>query len=249
MGQNVSVPQAVPASDHGSIGVRQPRASFTLCIGVTGHRLNKLRAADIDLLRVQISATLQFIKNVASNLLSETAARFSSEPPVLRVISPIAEGSDRFVAEEGLALGFELHCPLPFPREEYERDFETEESRTQFHQLLARATAVVELDGGRDAPDAAAHDGESYEVVGRMVLNQSDVLIAIWDGKPGEPGGTGYIEAEAETLGVPIVWVFASSPHPISVKTKRTAAWICWSDGGSDSLLTTIKDAAKEDAQ
>ncbi len=38
-----------------------------------------------------------------------------NELPALRLISPLAEGSDRIAAECALRLGYELQCPLPFP--------------------------------------------------------------------------------------------------------------------------------------
>ena len=69
---------------------------------------------------------------------------------MLRVISPLAEGADRLVAKEAIALGFELQCPLPFTREEYQRDFESAQSRQEFCALIALATAVLELDGSRE---------------------------------------------------------------------------------------------------
>ena len=233
MAQNVSSPQAVPASnrDNDSKRVSPPRARLALRVGVTGHRLNKLQSADIKLLRAQIRTALQFLKTTTSRLHTEAAGDYSPEPPVLRVISPLAEGSDRFVAEEGLALGFELQCPLPFPREEYEKDFGTEESRAQFHKLLAQANAILELDGGRNTPDAPARENESYEAAGRIVLNQSDVLIAIWNGAPGTKGGTSEIIAEAERVGIPIIWITSDPPHDLGVKKQGANERTSWPEG------------------
>ena len=122
----------------------------------------------------------------------------------MRIVSPLAEGSDRIVAEAGLALGAELQCPLPFASAEYERDFEAASSRAEFHSLLARASAVLELEGLRSEADAA------YERVGRAVIYQSDILIAIWDGEDAAGrGGTAQMVEEAMALKVPIVWLHA----------------------------------------
>jgi hypothetical protein len=123
----------------------------------------------------------------------------------LRVVSPLAEGADRLVAKAGLAHGAELVTPLPFPRALYMRDFETAASREEFDALLALATEVVELDGSRasDADRKAA-----YEKVGDRVVDESDLLIALWDGaEAAGRGGTANVVARARRNGLPVVWL------------------------------------------
>jgi hypothetical protein len=127
----------------------------------------------------------------------------------VRILSPLAEGADRIVAHAGLALGADLQCPLPFHEEEYCRDFSTESSRQEFHALLAKASAVFQIDGVRDAADVA------YERIGRLVLEQSDFLIAIWDGEPAAGrGGTTQIVEEALAQNVPVIWLHAALQNP-----------------------------------
>jgi len=134
---------------------------------------------------------------------------------LLRIVSAIAEGADQWVADEAVKLGHELQCPLPFAREEYEKDFDDPAVKAEFHHLLSQATAVFELDGkvettpeGKRKPTAAA-----YEAVGLAVLNQTDLLLAIWDGQPPHgPGGTGAVVIKALERGIPVVWVSWSSP-------------------------------------
>ncbi len=82
-------------------------------------------------------------------------------------------------------MGFEIQRPLPFSRDEYERDFESAESRSEYRRFLAQATAVLELDGDRSDPETA------YLNAGLVMLEQSDAIIAVWDGcKPAGRGGT-----------------------------------------------------------
>ena len=125
--------------------------------------------------------------------LDEAKSLYSDKPPVLRAVSPLAEGSDRMFAEEALGLGYKLLCPMPFSQEEFEIDFlppktEEDQSRERFRKLLKQAGEDVtkfELDGERSA------EAEAYGAAGRVVLNQSDLLIAVWDGgKPAGGGGT-----------------------------------------------------------
>lgn len=239
MEQNTSESKTVSTSNHGkSVSKDFPCVELALRIGVSGHRPNKLQSADELLLRRQIQTALQFLKETLVEV-HRSAGAIHLPAPLLRVISPLAEGSDRLVAEEGLKLGFELQCPLPFLREEYEHDFETKESRALFHQLLNQATAVLELDGSRDTAKSKDIESESYLAAGRVVLNHSDALIAIWDGKPGEKGGTGQIVTEAELLGIPIIWIDSSSPHSLGVKLhngKNKAPWAVASHLVSEQL-------------
>lgn len=231
MKQNASSSQPPVSESHSNNHINvasPPPARLALRVGVTGHRPNKLQGADEKLLRGQIKTALAFIKETTFELHSSAADHYLDDPPVLRVISPVAEGADRFVAEEGLNLGFELHCPLPSYREEYEIDFVTEDSKKSFHALLSKATAILELDGSRDTAESPNLNSESYETAGRIMLNQSDVLIAIWDGDPGSKGGTGQIVGEAERLGIPVIWIESKSPHAINVilqSIKTTTPW------------------------
>jgi len=161
----------------------------------------------------------------AADILFQNCSAYEQVGPTFRVVSPLAEGSDRLVAEEALAMGFQLQSPLPFSREEYKNDFETEVSKKEFDELIKKARPVFELDGSRSTAESA------YEAVGRVVLRQSDLLIAIWDGAgPKGRGGTGQIVREALLRKVPAVWINAFPPHKITLLSQisddgRASAW------------------------
>ena len=154
-------------------------------IGVTGHRTVTARP---ELLR-EIRAVLAEIDGI----LKDTPHRY-------RIISPLAEGADRIVAQvvlgwEGPALPPALDVVLPFAEEEYLRDFGTSASRDEFAALLGRAASTVVL---------AAHETreEGYEEAGHAVVDRCDLLIALWDGKPaGGRGGTSEIVGYARETG------------------------------------------------
>jgi hypothetical protein len=179
-----------------------PRPHLVVQIGVIGHRPNRMAAGMTGFLTDQCHRVLSAILDIAA--AAHDPLLHAPGPPLIRIVSPLAEGSDRIVAGAGLALGAELQCPLPFPVAEYERDFETDSCRAEFHSLLARASALLELEGLRSEADAA------YERVGRAVIYQSDILIAIWDGEAAAGrGGTAQMVEEAMALKVPIVWLHA----------------------------------------
>ncbi len=180
-----------------------PRPRLVVQVGVIGHRPNRLAAGMTEHLMGQCQQILSLVQDIVSS--AHDPLLYSPATPLIRIISPLAEGSDRIAARAGLAFGAELQCPLPFPAAEYEHDFKTEPAREEFHSLLSKASAVLELEGVRGDEDAA------YERVGRAVIYQSDIVIAIWDGGPAAGrGGTTQMLDEAMALKVPIVWLHAN---------------------------------------
>ena len=165
-----------------------------------------------------IKEILAAISVCVNQYYSKSRSFFKQSKPVLRALSPLAEGCDRIFAQQALDLKFHLSCPMPFFREEYENDFKPpnameNNSLDRFRGLLERARketslSVFELDGSR------ADSGEAYGAAGRVVLNQSDILMVIWDGETlGKHGGTEETMAEARRQGVPLIWIDAHGPH------------------------------------
>lgn len=197
-----------------------PRLVFR--VGVVGHRPNRLRLADPVLLTRTIGSLLDDIQRQVSAFQGAHEDLYAGGPAVLRIVSPLAEGADRIVAREALDLGYQLQCPMPFPQEEYENDFRDPRAQSpsalqEFRDLLARGDGVgecvrFELDG--DRTDEAA----AYGATGRVVLNQSDIFLVVWDGGPAQGGG-GTVEKlhEALRFGLPVIWIDAITPHACRV--------------------------------
>ena len=161
-------------------------------IGVTGHR---------------VFAEPEKIESGVEEALRRIELAFPEEP--VTVVSALAEGADRIVARHVLDRpGSGLIVPLPVPTSDYLTDFETEESRAEFLRLLQRAAHVEEMSS------TATREG-AYQAAGEYVLNNSDVLITIWNGENAQGrGGTGDIVARARVLGLPIAWVHAGNREP-----------------------------------
>jgi hypothetical protein len=135
------------------------------------------------------------------------------------VVSSLAEGADRLVAEAGLKAGFTLEAVLPFSRAEYRRDFEMEESQAAYDELLNRASAVFELDGKRDESPRA------YEAAGIIMLANTDLLIVIWDGNQAAGiGGTAEIVSRAIADGVPVIWIEPANPDTLRLSWSPSGA-------------------------
>ncbi len=160
-------------------------------VGVTGHRY----LAEIDTLRES-----------ARRAFEEIEAWF--EDRKLTVLSPLAEGADRLVADVGLERGAELVAPLPMPRDSYITDFDTAESRQHFDDLIDEAEEVIEL------PEAETRR-ECYTQVGEWILDEADVLIAVWDGRPAQgEGGTADIARRALDRDMPVLHIRAGNRKP-----------------------------------
>jgi hypothetical protein len=135
----------------------------------------------------------------------------------LTVFSPLAVGADRLVARKLLERkGSRLIAVLPLSVDDYlddfgptdlhREDYEGAEARQEFrHWLSHRAIETIVM------PPSATRD-ESYEKVGFYVAKYSDVMIAVWDGKPSQGrGGTAEIVAKARELGKPICHIWAGN--------------------------------------
>ena len=167
-------------------------AEGELRIGVTGHRV----LAELPRVAAGVEAALDRIE-----------ATFPGRAPV--VVSALAEGADRLVAEAVLRRsGARLRVVLPMARSEYLADFATPQSRGAFLALLARADSVAVL------PARATRD-EAYAAANDRMLDEVDVLVAIWDGQGAQgQGGTAEVVARARARRLPLAWVHAGNRAP-----------------------------------
>jgi hypothetical protein len=149
-----------------------PDGRLPLVIGVTGHR--DLRTSDLAVYRAQIIEFFELLQ-----------ARYPATP--LRIVSPLAAGADRLVAQIALDRGYELIVPLPLSPDDYERDFP--DSVQEFRSMLQRVPAEhifvwPRSDAGNPqqwCEPQSARD-QQYRDVGAFVVQQSHILLAIWDG-------------------------------------------------------------------
>ena len=182
-------------------------------IGVVGHRPNRLQEANLDLLSQQLRSLIETVVAAVHDGYNADHQFYREQPPVVRALTPLAEGVDRLFAEQSLAAGCQLTAILPFPKDEFEKDFSSgkqleENSMDRFQSLLARAHTVLQMDGRR------TDEARTYFAAGNVVLNQSDILFVVWDGDRRHfHGGTEETFNQAVAGGVPVVWIDAHAPH------------------------------------
>ena len=191
-----------PATTPNNAGVKP---DLCLAVGVTGHRLKRMQDADVadaELIRATVTLMLTHITEAANGVAKQYATDFATTLPKMRFVSPLADGADTIAAEAALSVCWRLETCLPFDRDEYAHDFAEGDSRECFVALLDRASATFTLAGNR-ADSAAA-----YEAAGRVMLDQVDVLLALWDGDFGRGrGGTARVVAEAISRHIPVIHV------------------------------------------
>jgi hypothetical protein len=115
-------------------------------------------------------------------------------------VSSLAAGADQLFASIVLENGGRLHIIIP--SDDYETTFSGSKDLSQFQFLLKRADTVEKLTYRSPSEDA-------YLAAGRRVVDSSNLLLAVWDGKPAKgKGGTADIVEYARHRGskVEVVW-------------------------------------------
>lgn len=110
-------------------------------------------------------------------------------------VSCLADGADAVFAQAVLDAGGALVAVLPALgyRESLPEDY-----RPVYDRLLAQAAKVVQL-------PFVTPDPHAYMEAGKRMVDESDALLAVWDGQPGRgPGGTADVVAYARSRGVPV---------------------------------------------
>ena len=150
------------------------KGSCEIRVGVTG--LRDLTSFNLKKLKRSISTELEEIKKVNNQSI---------------MLNSIAVGADQLCAEIGLSLGYELICPLPFSK--YRSDF-CGKDLVLFDMLLGKANNTFVVS------DSSCKDS-AYLDAGKYIVQNCDVLLAVWDGKPQTSiCGTAAIIAYAKRL-------------------------------------------------
>ncbi|MCK5132439.1 MAG: DUF4071 domain-containing protein [Candidatus Sabulitectum sp.] len=183
-----------PTIDHsGSPGI---------AIGITGHR--------------QLFHPTHIQEKIGF-VLKKLAVKHRTD--LIRVITPLAEGSDRLFALEAFNTygNVFLDVILPFEVEEYCKDFSSSKSIEEFRKLLNKASRLVIADTANSVEYSQNSRDAAYLGCGKQVVNESDVLIAIWDGEgAGGYGGTADVVQYAREKMKPLVWVNSNPPFHIT---------------------------------
>ncbi|MGB4333985.1 MAG: hypothetical protein WBJ41_03980 [Chromatiaceae bacterium] len=152
-------------------------AAIPVVVGVSGHC--DLVSEDLAVIRRRVRQELMQLASVAKH-----------SPRLL--LTALAMGADQLVAQEALALGWSVIAVLPMPLADFEADFAGPEELGELRRLLARCRACYEIPwAARLDPDITARREQQYRDQGVFVARQSQVILALWDGSPRQPGACG----------------------------------------------------------
>ncbi len=133
-------------------------------IGVVGHRY----LANTD--------TTAFVAESCLAILRQ----LQTEHEHLVALSALAEGADTLFAEAAIALNIRLEIVRPF--EEYAIDFTAPSAKQRYERLRSIACSETQL----------AHSGrsdEAYLAGMHWIVDNSSLLVAVWDGSPAKGSG------------------------------------------------------------
>jgi RNase H-fold protein (predicted Holliday junction resolvase) len=159
-------------------------------IGVTGHR----DLADPDAVRL-----------ACIDMIDEH--RRDRRTDIIEIWSSLAEGADRIVARLVPAHAERLVVVLPLDAADYRDDFVSPQSRQEFDELLASAHRV-EISGADPVESSTDARESAYERAGLAIVEQCDVLLALWDGGPSRGrGGTAETVRAARDRGRTVIHI------------------------------------------
>lgn len=123
-------------------------------------------------------------------------------------ICSLAEGADQLFAQTCEELGAKLTVVVPC--DGYVDTFENPDSRDSYLHFLSYAASIVELGFPTPSEDA-------FLRAGHRVVEDSDVLLAVWNGQPaaGKGGTADVVEyARRSGLDVHVIWPEGAAREP-----------------------------------
>ena len=204
-----------------------------ICLGITGHRDgNPAFTAN----RAAIEASLDRLFAT----IDQVTGRQSDAVATTRLHALLAFGADMIAVKQALARGWEVTAPLPFgidlnliinaepgnaAQAEQMRDVASRVRLLELAEQDGHVSALLQArledpQNAKAAQDYSTIIAERVATAGRLMIEQSDILLAIWDGvTPGAIGGTRHTMSVAVGLGTPVLWVNAAKPEQIALLT------------------------------
>lgn len=151
-----------------------------MLVGITGHQNLSERCRE--LVRLEIERRLDAIDHPFTGLTS------------------LAAGADQIFAAAVLQAGGQLTVVLP--SDQIEKSFQDPSDLARFQNLVIRADEIVRM------PFSEPGD-EAYWAAGQAIVERSDLVFAVWDGRPaGGLGGTADVVeyARERDIAVTVIW-------------------------------------------
>jgi hypothetical protein len=189
-----------------------------LSVGFTGHRNITTGGATCESVERGIRAVLMELRRALPLTIDQERSYFSSVPPVVRLITMGAEGADLLGIRAAIALGLDLSYVVPFGINDYQDEFSSS-SAAEAAANFSQASSIFQLPGKRDEGERA------YERANEIIVSNSDVVIAVWDGEQAN-GRAEPAEAVRTAIAkrVPIIVIDPRSPYTPEILSASSFA-------------------------
>ena len=143
----------------------------------------------------------------AISWVKENLAQEIQKQKITTGLTCLAIGADQLFAQ--ILDGFQIPYIAVVPCEKYDETFVKEPDRENYHQYLANAKESIKLDFPFPSEQAF------YEA-GKYVVDHSDVLFAVWNGKAAKGlGGTGDVVEYAKKKKKMVIHI-----NPVTMEIK-----------------------------
>lgn len=202
---------------------------------LVGHRkLGEQQDKVVEKCKEVLSTAIDAVQKIGASLANAYPACVS-ERPIVRIVSSLAEGADRALVKAALELkdtsksqaDCEINVVLPFEPNVYKQDFRDDDSKKEFDDLLKSSSATVVLAGDRSTKE---HRLDAYEAASRLVVEHSDILVAILenyrkevfgDSREQNRGGAVATALYALQTRVPVIFIdFCTDTPTVSIETS-----------------------------
>lgn len=205
---------------------------YRIRIGVTGHRVLKNESAIKE-------KVVDAIKNELPKLFDKDSKTLLNKklitPVTCSIVTALAEGSDRVVAETILEYDEKsiIEVFLPLTISDYKKTFKNPDDQT-FTDLFDKARDIkqlrqIDLSNDPEICDLSTNSNnttninlarkEAFKRAGQHIVNHCDVLIAVWDGEKSKGiGGTFEVIEFAISKKRPVIIISSTAPNDIELK-------------------------------
>jgi hypothetical protein len=181
---------------------------FIFRVGITGHRPENLSKQVQQSLEASLHAVFTELDAQVKAVLQQSQHVYSrTGDTAIRLVGGMAAGTDLTAISVAEQLGWSLQLLLPENQLRFRERIPAQEQILFDHACMA-AERLVEITTSGDGD----HQDPAHEALGLLVLQNIDILIAVWDGKESRgKGGTADIVQKATRYNLPVIWLDASN--------------------------------------
>lgn len=197
-----------------------PRPRLYLRLAITGHRdAARLNEGNV---RRGLARAFDVCADMVRSERESASGLHADDGAELALVSALAEGADQIAVEVFAArrnpdgLRSRTEVVIPFDIAGYASTMSDEAARAKMREMAKAADACMVMADGSPDSDKAEEPHEThwrnhrYAMAGDILVRQSDVLIAVWDGAPSTAmGGAAWVISSALREGAPVLWVHA----------------------------------------